>query len=223
MILNEEIETSSIYSSPKIINRSVSSPTQVNSEQLASPAASVTYTTSRITIKSPNKGPKSPLQERLRSPQNPNRMTAVINNHLHSPLKGNTSNNLDELTESKTQPPNSSIQKNDRAHSSVTSSAYTTGTPSTNKSPSSLLEIKEGDNKTLSFSPASKEKLDDFTQLLDTSFGEEDVVNADIKDPVITEPTMNKSLPPPPAPPTFFSPIPSGNVRNETPLSSRLA
>ena len=55
MILNDEIEANSSFSSPKTINRSVSSPTKIHSEQLASPAASVTYTTSRITIKSPNK------------------------------------------------------------------------------------------------------------------------------------------------------------------------
>ncbi|QHS76621.1 GTPase-activating protein BEM3 [Saccharomyces paradoxus] len=225
MILSEEIEASSSFSSPKIVSRSVSSPTQIHSEQLASPAASVTYTTSRITIKSPNKGPKSPLQERLRSPQNPNRMTAVINNHLHSPLKASASNNLDELTESKNQQlPNNSIQKNDRAYSSVTSSAYTTGTPSSIvKSPSPLLEVKEGENKTLGFSPASKEKLDDFTQLLDSSFGEEDLVNNDVKDPVSIKSKMNESLPPPPAPPTFFSPTSNGNMKNATPLSSHLA
>ncbi|CAI4904313.1 CKB_collapsed_G0054310.mRNA.1.CDS.1 [Saccharomyces cerevisiae] len=225
MILNDEIEANSSFSSPKIINRSVSSPTKIHSEQLASPAASVTYTTSRITIKSPNKGSKSPLQERLRSPQNPNRMTAVINNHLHSPLKASTSNNLDELTESKSQQlTNDAIQKNDRVYSSITSSAYTTGTPtSAAKSPSSLLEVKEGENKALGFSPASKEKLDDFTQLLDSSFGEEDLVNTDSKDPLSIKSTINESLPPPPAPPTFFSPTSSGNIKNSTPLSSHLA
>ena len=225
MILNDEIEANSSFSSPKIINRSVSSPTKIHSEQLASPAASVTYTTSRITIKSPNKGSKSPLQERLRSPQNPNRMTAVINNHLHSPLKASTSNNLDELTESKSQQlTNDAIQKNDRVYSSVTSSAYTTGTPtSAAKSPSSLLEVKEGENKALGFSPASKEKLDDFTQLLDSSFGEEDLVNTDSKDPLSIKSTINESLLPPPAPPTFFSPTSSGNIKNSTPLSSHLA
>ncbi|GMC20170.1 unnamed protein product [Saccharomyces cerevisiae] len=225
MILNDEIEANSSFSSPKTINRSVSSPTKIHSEQLASPAASVTYTTSRITIKSPNKGSKSPLQERLRSPQNPNRMTAVINNHLHSPLKASTSNNLDELTESKSQQlTNDAIQKNDRVYSSVTSSAYTTGTPtSAAKSPSSLLEVKEGENKALGFSPASKEKLDDFTQLLDSSFGEEDLVNTDSKDPLSIKSTINESLPPPPAPPTFFSPTSSGNIKNSTPLSSHLA
>ncbi|CAI4053214.1 GTPase-activating protein BEM3 SKDI_16G1600 [Saccharomyces kudriavzevii IFO 1802] len=226
MILNEEMEANSDHSSPKIVSKSVSSPTQIHSEQLASPAASVTYTTSRITIKSPNKGPKSPLQERLRSPQNPNRMTAVINNHLHSPLKASTSNNLDELTESKNQqPPNNIIQRNDHVYSSVTSSAYTTGTPSSIcKSPSSYLEISEGDNNTLSFSPASKEKLDDFTQLLDSSFGEEDLVKSDVKDSIPINLTLNESLPPPPAPPTFFTATPNNaNVKNTTPLSSHLA
>ncbi|EJS41432.1 bem3p [Saccharomyces arboricola H-6] len=224
MILNEEIETSSGYSSPNVVSRSISSPTQIHSERSASPAASVTYTTSRITIKSPNKGPKSPLQERLRSPQNPNRMTAVINNHLHSPLKASSSNNLDELTESKNQsPPNHAMHKNGYPHSSVTSSAYTAGTPSIGQSPSSQSEVKEGDNKTLNFSPASKEKLDDFTQLLDSSFGEEDLAEYEVRGSATTKPLMSKSLPPPPAPPTFFSPGSNSNVKNTTPLSSHLA
>ncbi|CAI4054360.1 hypothetical protein SUVZ_16G1720 [Saccharomyces uvarum] len=225
MILNEEIETNSGYSSPKIVSRSISSPTKIHSEQSASPAASVTYTTSRITIKSPNKTPKSPVQERLRSPQNPNRMTAVINNHLHSPLKAATPNNLDELTECQGQQFSKNImQKNEHAFSSVTSSAYTTATPSSlTKSPLSHSKTKENSNDTSNFSPASKEKLNNFTQLLDSSFGEEDSVKPEIRGSAIAKPIMNETLPPPPAPPTFFSPTSSTDGKNTTPLSSHLA
>ncbi|CCK72212.1 GTPase-activating protein BEM3 KNAG_0J01310 [Huiozyma naganishii CBS 8797] len=57
-----------------------------STESPGKPTASVTYTTSRIQIKSPKKT-QSPVQERARSPQNPNRMTSVINNQIRSPLK----------------------------------------------------------------------------------------------------------------------------------------
>ncbi|CAI4852907.1 AIF_collapsed_G0056740.mRNA.1.CDS.1 [Saccharomyces cerevisiae] len=139
---------------PSIATRSVSSPTKIHSEQLASPAASVTYTT--------------------------------------------TSNNLDELTESKSQQlTNDAIQKNDRVYSSITSSAYTTGTPY-------FQQPKEVKTRLWVSLQHLKKKLDDFTQLLDSSFGEEDLVNTDSKDPLSIKSTINESLPPTSSASNFF-------------------
>ncbi|CAB4252753.1 similar to Saccharomyces cerevisiae YPL115C BEM3 Rho GTPase activating protein (RhoGAP) involved in control of the cytoskeleton organization [Maudiozyma barnettii] len=155
---------------------------------LTSPATSVTYTTSRITIKSPNRRAKSPVQERLNSPQSVNRVTSVINNHLHSPLKSDHNDRDVNMAEQSSQ--YSQIDSNldeDLYHN--------------NKSP------LRSARKELDISPNAKAKLNTFSQLLADSFGEEDKLSS----PYTAENqtlrnNTDTSRPLPPVPPKFFSP-----------------
>ncbi|KAG0658117.1 hypothetical protein C6P45_002283 [Maudiozyma exigua] len=153
---------------------------------LTSPATSVTYTTSRITIKSPNKRAKSPVQERLNSPQSVNRVTSVINNHLHSPLKSDYKDREVNMAE----------------ESSLYSQIDSNLDDDLNRSP-----IKST-TKELDFSPNAKAKLTNFSQLLADSFGEDDKLSSpyaaeNSKSTKIAE-SATKSLPP--VPPKFFTP-----------------
>lgn len=141
-------------------------------QNLASPATSVTYTTSRITIKSPHKSIRSPAQERISSPQNPNRVTSVINNQIRSPLKNNYEDREINLNAS----PNPmitdgkfSINKNDNFPSHHNEDEHL----DLNESPVRYVNNNsEFASNKLEFSPAAKARLNNFTQLLESSFGE---------------------------------------------------
>ena len=153
---------------------------------LTSPAASVTYTTSRITIKSPNKRGKSPVQERFNSPQSVNRVTSVINNHLHSPLKSDYKDRDVNMAE----------------ETSLYSQIDSNLDDDLNRSP--IRPTK----KELDFSPNAQAKLTNFSQLLADSFGEDDKLSSpytagNSKSTQISE-SNTKVLPP--VPPKFFTP-----------------
>ena len=153
---------------------------------LTSPAASVTYTTSRITIKSPNKRAKSPVQERLNSPQSVNRVTSVINNHLHSPLKSDYKDRDVNMAE----------------ETSLYSQIDSNLDDDLNRSP--LKSTK----KELDFSPNAQAKLTNFSQLLADSFGDDDKLSSpyaaeNSKSTQISE-SATRTLPP--VPPKFFTP-----------------
>lgn len=157
---------------PASINSFQSNHTQQS--HLASPATSVTYTTSRITIKSPNKSLRSPVQERIGSPQNPNRVTSVINNQIRSPLRSNYEDREIDFTASPTQiiPDGKFVNNfNDINHIQESPVRYVNH------------NSEHNDNK-LEFSPAAKARLSNFTELLESSFGEnkDDDLNADDKE-----------------------------------------
>ena len=128
-------------------------------DTVASPAASVAYTTSRIAIKSPKKPLRSPLQEHLRSPQNPNRMTTVVNNQLRSPMKRDYHSEDASLF--------------DR------SSNYSNSTDHDNKFPNALDSVMRSPTPSslpggvTGFSPNQIEKLNNFKQTLRNSFPED--------------------------------------------------
>ncbi|SMN22162.1 similar to Saccharomyces cerevisiae YPL115C BEM3 Rho GTPase activating protein (RhoGAP) involved in control of the cytoskeleton organization [Maudiozyma saulgeensis] len=154
---------------------------------LTSPATSVTYTTSRITIKSPNRRAKSPAQERLNSPQSINRVTSVINNHLHSPLKADYNERDVNMAEQSSQ------------YSQIDSSFDNDS--GLNKSPTKMATME------LDFSPNAKAKLNNFSQLLADSFGEDDKLSSPYAAENQESRNMaDKSRPLPPVPPKFFSP-----------------
>ncbi|CCF59687.1 hypothetical protein KAFR_0H02780 [Kazachstania africana CBS 2517] len=146
---------------PFLNSKSQSNLSAKSNDIFGSPAASVTYTTSRITIKSPNKSLRSPLQDRshFKSPQSANRITAVVNNQLHSPSK-----TLSEDT-------NLFARSSPHIINNMTS-------PSQERNATVS-------HKDLEFSPDAKAKLTTFSQLLDNSFGEDQnspVTNGSIKD-----------------------------------------
>ena len=173
---------------------------------LASPATSVTYTTSRISIKSPNKSLQSPVQERTSSPKNPNRVTSLINNHLRSPLKDKYEDKeIDFNMSSSPILPNKDlpVNNNNSNNASTTNNVYF----NTNKK-SELMNINESpvgyannqNNKTnselvdskIEFSPAAKARLNNFTQLLENSFGETDL--SDIIDDVSNDQILSNDM-----------------------------
>ena len=127
-------------------------------DTVASPATSVAYTTSRIAIKSPKKPLRSPLQEHLRSPQNPNRMTTVVNNQLRSPMKRDNHSEDGSLFDRSSNYSNGA--DHDNKLSNVLDSIMRSPTPS------SLPGGVTG------FSPGQMEKLNNFKQSLRNSFPE---------------------------------------------------
>ncbi|CCD25066.1 GTPase-activating protein BEM3 NDAI_0E02490 [Naumovozyma dairenensis CBS 421] len=161
----------------KLLNaaRFISSPHKITKlqESLSSPATSVTYTTSRITIKSPRNSVESPLQNKMGSPQNPNRVTSVINNHIHSPLRGNSQFSTDDLNNGAFK--EEILDTRRTLSNEVISSVRSPSTYSDSKSPlAHLRRSTSSGKKSMEFSPNSKAKLNNFAQLLDTSFGEEE-------------------------------------------------
>ncbi|CDO95242.1 unnamed protein product [Kluyveromyces dobzhanskii CBS 2104] len=135
----------------------------VSNSILGSPATSVTYTTSRISINSHSpsinskpqlKRSKSPatLPSSSLSPQRANRVTHLINNELHSPLKEQFSD-----LEKDFDGDNSSDFGNDPANNFVQMS------PAAQR----IQEQESG----LEFSPSSKQKLNKFADLINKTFG----------------------------------------------------
>lgn len=159
----------------------------------ASPATSVQYTTSRISITSPHSPRRQAVQTRIRSPQSINRVVAVINNQVHSPLRSDSGLNL-KLSE-----------QLEQANSPVTSSVLPQEQPS--KSPVSRAALLKIDNKQAEFSPGSKRNLNSFAEYLDDTFGEEDE----------SSPNKNISRAMKPPPPPSFSSLP-GNKGTPTSL-----
>lgn len=151
---------------------------------LASPAASVTYTTSRITIKSPNRSQISPVPERLSSPQSINRVTSVINNQLHSPLKSSFGEKEMDIFEksSKYSQIDSNLEDLDE------------------------LNKQRSSDKQVDFSPRAKAKLDNFSQLVTESFGDAEKLSSPYSNPskLLDRSDINRPLPP--VPPNFFTP-----------------
>ncbi|QLL30890.1 hypothetical protein HG536_0A07050 [Torulaspora globosa] len=148
----------------------------------ASPATSVQYTTSRISITSPQSPRRSAVQTRIRSPQSANRVTAVVNNQVHSPLRSNDSADTLEAAHSPLLP--ESISKED------------------NKSPDKSRLGSKLQNSATDFSPGSKQNLNSFTEFLEDTFGEEGQESPlkNIKDFKDAKDAIK-----PPAPPSFAS------------------
>ncbi|GAV50233.1 hypothetical protein ZYGR_0U00890 [Zygosaccharomyces rouxii] len=129
---------------------------QGNTDGSGSPAASTTYTSSRITVSHPS-SPRRPLTEnKLRSPQSANRSATVINNQLHSPMAsafgGETSINLKVGTEPIPSPPTEMEKKFGLDEKS---------TPLLHN-----IKLQSPDE----FSPASKQNLNNFADYLDDTF-----------------------------------------------------
>lgn len=178
----ENEEALDLYSKPieDITSPGSSNVIPVTSQVNISPAASVTYTTSRITIASPHSPRNSSVQSRVRSPQSANRVAAVINNQLHSPLRSDLGRD-----------PNFIL----------------TGNFINNPSPSTILERHTTESsqsnvdalrighKGTDFSPSSKQNLNKFADFLDDTFGEE-------AENLKSNPTPEGVQPPPP-PPSF--------------------
>lgn len=167
---------------PFLASKSISSSSIQSSlpqQHLASPATSVTYTTSRITIKSPHKSICSPVQERISSPQNSNRVTSVINNQIRSPLKKNYEDREIDFNAS----PNP-IEPNGKFSISKNSNPlphdHDSESLDLNESPVRYVNNNsEFSNNKLEFSPAAKARLNNFTELLESSFGETESLVAD--------------------------------------------
>lgn len=159
--------------------------TNTTSSNLASPATSVTYTTSRISIKSPNKSIRSPVQERISSPQNSNRITSVINNHIRSPLKNRYEDKEINFNISSSQmflDKGFTVDNDTNNNVNFIEVEYTDldgKNELINIHESPIRYINNPDNNAnsefldtkLEFSPAAKARLNNFTQLLEDSFG----------------------------------------------------
>ena len=225
-----------ILASPAISNN--------KKDNMASPATSVTYTTSRITIKSPNRSNATPFQERVTSPQHSNRMASVINNHIHSPMKQemgisddipdftNPPNHLDmELEHSGNMNPYNSHNnhiglKSPSKMSSNGNSAIDSPLAHLNRRASIGDKNRNVARKDMDFSPGSKEKLTNFSQLLDNSFGEEEEEEENEEDEEIIQRKPINNGPPEEV---SFSPhsltsafLPNPPVNISTPTSNQL-
>ncbi|SCW03443.1 LAFE_0G10528g1_1 [Lachancea fermentati] len=138
--------------SPTEIDRIRRSSSSYSNVIIASPATSVAYTTSRISPSRSNKTTVkevgTPIVEKQCSPGRINRVTALINDELHSPLKQpikEEERNVVPQEESKTYPKS--------------------------PLPQLLLQNEEG----AEISPSSRQKIDTFANMLDSTFGEEKV------------------------------------------------
>ena len=170
----------------KPINLNMVKSNTINSN-LASPATSVTYTTSRISIKSPNKSLRSPIQERISSPQNSNRVTSVINNHIRSPLKDRYEDkeiNFNIPSNQISSDKDFSVNDNSNENANSTDVEYSdfdkrNKLMNIHESPVRYVNNQNNNNNNseflnnkVEFSPAAKARLNNFTQLLEDSFGE---------------------------------------------------
>lgn len=140
-------------------------------QNFTSPATSVTYTTSRITIASP----KSLRTNNNGHNTNNLHLGSNINDGTaESPLKKKVSDNLRYRQPSIDSDLNlsakSTISKDTNQTEPVKSASEAPGTPM------SPPKAKFGAQDGLDFSPSSKQKIDHFTELLDASFGEEDKI-----------------------------------------------
>ncbi|QEU62057.1 Bem3 [Kluyveromyces lactis] len=189
--------TASTKKDPQDAGKDNSATTGIPNNILGSPATSVTYTTSRISINSnsPNinnkphlKRPKSPatLPNGALSPQRANRVTHLINNELHSPLKD---------------------QFSDVDKDFVDDTASTSGDDITGSfiqmSPAAQRIIKE-DETNMEFSPSSKQNLNKFTDLINKTFGDDD---SQIKGPSEKESAAAVR------PPVFDPPLPRADSK----------
>lgn len=160
-----------------------------------SPATSVQYTTSRISITSPHSPRRVAVQTRIRSPQSINRVAAVINNQVHSPLKSDSglSIKLSEQFERTDSPSSSSFAQQEYVR----------------ESPASRTAALKIDDKQNEFSPGSKRNLNSFAEFLNDTFGE-DNEGSPLKN-------VSSSIKPPPPP--SFSSLPGGK---DSPTSLKL-
>lgn len=160
----------------------------------ASPATSVQYTTSRISITSPHSPRRNAVQTRIRSPQSVNRVAAIINNQVHSPLRADSglSIKLSEQFERSNSPSSSLVLRQEQSK----------------ESPASRTTALKLDDKQTEFSPGSKRNLNSFAEFLNDTFGEDD-----------GSPTKNLSKTIKPPPPPSFSSLPGGK---DSPTSLKL-
>lgn len=166
----------------------------------ASPATSVQYTTSRISITSPHSPRRTAVQPRIRSPQSANRVSAVVNNQVHSPLRADDSVETSDILES--------------ANSTLLPASIS---EENNQSPGKTrLGSKLRDNVT-DFSPGSKQNLNSFAEFLEDTFGEEGQESPlkNVKNFKNSEDTIK-----PPAPPSFASLIGNKGTPNSLKLRS---
>ena len=190
---NNTMESSNnILLNSKLQNQNIVKSNHINSE-LASPATSVTYTTSRISITSPKNFLSSPMKERMCSPQKLNRITSVINNHLRSPLRDKFEDkeiDFDVLSDSilpdKEVPVNNNNNGNDDAHFIVPESLDFTKKNDPMNIHDSLVRYNNTQNNNTNlefldnkpeFSPVAQTKIENFTQLPENSSGETKLTN----------------------------------------------
>ncbi|QLG70452.1 hypothetical protein HG535_0A03910 [Zygotorulaspora mrakii] len=191
----------------KSVERNIKSPMKVKGNMHASksdvsPAASVTYKTSRITIASPNSPGRSVASSRVRSPQSANRVTAVINNHVHSPLR---SNNESEIF---------STDKD----SNDTVDLSPLGDEINLKSPLAHINALKLEDKAVEFSPSSKQNLNSFADFLEDTFKKSE---SDLTENLKGQQASYISSPTPtPVPPSL--PFPSITREREIPTSMKL-
>lgn len=191
------VSGSTISPSSSISNRNLDT-----SQSEASPATSVQYTTSRISIASPHSPRRTAVQARIRSPQSANRVAAVINNQVHSPLRSNlgsgASNGVSETLELTSSPlPPGDISKD------------------SNRSPENFNLASELQEKVTDFSPGSKQNLNSFAEFLDDTFGEEGQDS-----PLKNIKNVKKDIMKPPPPPSFAAPPGSRGSPNSIGLGS---
>lgn len=148
-------------------------------QHLASPATSVTYTTSRITIKSPHKSICSPVQERVSSPQNSNRVSSVINNQIRSPLKKNYEDREIDFNTSPNPMVTDGKLSGDKSSNPLPHNEDSESLDFIESPVRYVNNNSEFSNSKLEFSPAAKARLNNFTELLESSFGESDTLAAD--------------------------------------------
>lgn len=163
---SSEVSTSSEKNPEWTVN---SPPSNVT---LGSPATSVSYTTSRISINSSQspsvqatsqlRKPDSPSSQRtaLRSPQRVNRVTHLINNELHSPLKEQFSDYDEEMDVSGT------------TVSEVPQDITIDSTAQFEKKSPRVKKLTM--DQDINFSPSSKQKLNTFTEMINRTFGDEE-------------------------------------------------
>ncbi|QLQ81505.1 hypothetical protein HG537_0F02660 [Torulaspora globosa] len=157
----------------------------VNTPQAeASPATSVHYTTSRISITSPHSPRRTAVQTRIRSPQSANRVTAVVNNQVHSPLRSNESAGTSDTLEPASPLLPASMSKDN------------------NQSPDKSRIISKLQDNVTDFSPGSKQNLNSFAEFLEDTFGEEGQ-ESPLKS--INNVKDTEDIVKPPVPPSFAS------------------
>lgn len=168
-----------ISPSNSISNRPLETP-----QPEASPATSVQYTTSRISIASPHSPRRAAVQTRVRSPQSANRVAAVINNQVHSPLRSDLGLNANSRVLESVELPNSPLPLEALSRED-------------NHRSDTMKIGPRAHGKVTEFSPGSKQNLNNFADFLDDTFGEDGQ-----ESPSKNAKTTKESMKPPP-PPSF--------------------
>lgn len=178
-----------------------------NNNILGSPATSVTYTTSRISINSSSpkvstksniKGPNSPAllqagshqQGGPVSPHRANRVTHLINNEIRSPLKEQFSDTDVSFATDDVSSHHESQQEREFVDDLL------------HKSPI-IQRLSKDDEHIVEFSPSSKQNLNKFTEMINKTFGEDDKITNDRSTANTAGPFKS--------PPKFDPPLPSAN------------